>query len=63
MRKTYGYKTYKMLELSLYHAVGKLPEPELNHRFFNESFLFICPKAVEQKINRCHYTNNTGYPK
>ena len=34
MRKAYGYKTYEMLELSLYHVLGKLPEPELNHRFF-----------------------------
>jgi transposase len=34
MRKAYGYKTYEMLELSLYHALGKLPEPQLNHRFF-----------------------------
>lgn len=34
MRKAYGYKTYEMLELSLYHVLGKLPEPELNHIFF-----------------------------
>jgi len=34
MRKAYGYKTYEMLELSLYHVLGKLPEPELSHRFF-----------------------------
>jgi len=34
MRKAYGYRTYEMLELSLYHVLGKLPEPQLNHRFF-----------------------------
>ncbi|NDU79962.1 MAG: transposase, partial [Ferrovum sp.] len=34
MRKAYGYKAHEMLELSLYHVLGKLPEPELNHRFF-----------------------------
>jgi len=34
IRKTYGYRTYKMLELLLYHALGKPPEPEFNHRFF-----------------------------
>ena len=34
MRKAYGYKTYEILELSLYHVLGKLPEPQLNHRFF-----------------------------
>jgi transposase len=33
MRKAYGYKTYEMLELSLYHVVGKLPEPQSNHSF------------------------------
>ena len=34
MRNTYGYKTYEMLKPSLYHALGKLLEPQLNHRFF-----------------------------
>jgi len=34
MRKAYGYRTYEILELSLYHVLGKLPEPQLNHRFF-----------------------------
>ena len=34
MRKAYGYKTYEMLELSLYHVLGKLPEPQLTHKFF-----------------------------
>ncbi|CAH1085673.1 hypothetical protein NTG1052_550052 [Candidatus Nitrotoga sp. 1052] len=37
MRKAYGYKTYDMLELSLYHVLGKLSEPQLNHRFFYAS--------------------------
>jgi transposase len=34
MRKAYGYRTFKMTELSLYHVLGKLPEPELAHRFY-----------------------------
>lgn len=33
MRKAYGFKTYKYLELSLYHVLGKLHEPKLSHRF------------------------------
>ena len=33
-RKAYGYKTFKMLELALYHNLGQLPEPKVAHRFF-----------------------------
>src|SRR5215472_13080320 len=28
MRKSYGFRTYRALELALYHSLGKLPEPE-----------------------------------
>ena len=28
MRKPYGYRTFRIAELSLYHVLGKLPEPE-----------------------------------
>jgi len=34
MRKAYGFKTFRMLELSLYHVLGKLPEPKLTHSFY-----------------------------
>ena len=34
MRKSYGFRTYRVLELALYHALGKLPEPESTHDFF-----------------------------
>ena len=33
MRKAYGFKTLKCLEIALYHALGALPEPEYHHRF------------------------------
>ena len=33
MRKAYGYRTYEGAEVSLYHRLGQLPEPELTHRF------------------------------
>jgi len=33
MRKSYGFRTYKCVEIALYHALGALPEPELTHRF------------------------------
>jgi transposase len=34
MRKSYGFRTYRVLELALYHSLGKLPEPESPHDFF-----------------------------
>ena len=34
MRKAYGYRTFRIAELSLHHVLGKLPEPKLAHRFF-----------------------------
>ncbi len=32
-RRSYGFRTYKAMELALYHNLGKLPEPESTHRF------------------------------
>jgi transposase len=34
MRKAYGYRTFRIAELSLYHVLGKLPEPKLAHELF-----------------------------
>ena len=34
MRRSYGFKTYKSIEIALYHAIGDLPEPQMTHRFF-----------------------------
>jgi len=34
MRRSYGFRTFRVTELALYHALGKLPEPELTHEFF-----------------------------
>jgi transposase len=33
MRKAYGFRTLKCLQIALYHELGKLPEPDFNHRF------------------------------
>ena len=33
-RKAYGFRTYKALEVCLYHNLGSLPEPESTHEFF-----------------------------
>jgi len=32
-RRSYGFRTYKAMELALYHNLGKLPEPETTHDF------------------------------
>jgi transposase len=33
MRKAYGFRTLKCLQIALYHELGKLPEPDYFHRF------------------------------
>jgi len=33
IRKAYGFKTLEAAEIALYHALGRLPEPELAHEF------------------------------
>lgn len=33
-RKSYGFRTFKCIEIALYHVLGHLPEPVLTHRFF-----------------------------
>jgi len=32
-RRSYGFRSYKTMELALYHNLGRLPEPESTHRF------------------------------
>jgi transposase len=34
MRRSYGFRTFRILELALYHSLGTLPEPDLTHEFF-----------------------------
>jgi hypothetical protein len=34
MRESYDFRTYHVLELALYHSLGKLPEPNSTHDFF-----------------------------
>ncbi|VUX54841.1 transposase [uncultured Woeseiaceae bacterium] len=33
LRKSYGFRTYKAMEIALYHALGALTEPKVTHRF------------------------------
>ncbi len=32
-RRSYGFRSFHVLETVLYHTIGKLPEPELTHKF------------------------------
>jgi transposase len=32
-RRAYGFRTYNAMEIALYHTLGRLPEPEITHRF------------------------------
>jgi transposase len=32
-RRSYGFRTYRAMEVALYHNLGHLPEPEFTHRF------------------------------
>ena len=34
MRKSYGFRTFRGIEIALYHAMGDLPEPQFTHRLF-----------------------------
>lgn len=33
MRKAYGYRSFELMQVSLYHTLGDLPEPEFTHKF------------------------------
>ncbi len=33
MRKAYGYRSFELLQISLFHTLGKLPEPKFTHKF------------------------------
>ena len=34
MRRAYGFRTYRAVEVALYHNLGDLPEPQFTHRFW-----------------------------
>jgi transposase len=51
MRKSYGFRTYQVLELALYHSLGKLPEPESTHVSSEESKL-IAPGHMPGRYGR-----------
>jgi hypothetical protein len=38
MRKSYGFRTFRRLELALYHLLGELPEPDRPANSSDEAF-------------------------
>ena len=34
MRKSFGFRTFRVTEIALYHTLGKLPEPDAAHKFY-----------------------------
>ena len=34
IRKAYGFRTYKALEIALFHQLGSLPEPPITYKFW-----------------------------
>ena len=32
-RRAYGFRTFRAIEVALYHTLGALPEPDTTHRF------------------------------
>jgi transposase len=32
-KKAYGFKSFEVIKLALYHTLGKLPEPVVTHKF------------------------------
>ena len=32
-KRSYGFRTYELLEIALYHTLGNLPEPKFTHKF------------------------------
>ena len=33
MKNAYGFRTFRTIEIALYHRLGALPKSELTHRF------------------------------
>ena len=34
IRKSYGFRSFRITELALYHSLGNLPQPDFTHRFW-----------------------------
>jgi hypothetical protein len=48
MRKSCGFRTYRILQIALYHALGKIPEPPDIHRFFDQPISSLTSSALRR---------------
>ena len=70
IRKSYGFKTVNILQISLYHKLGKLPVPDLAHRYFwrakkSSTMLIVCssPKVGQPYFRTAHFFIQYTFPK
>ena len=43
MRKAYGHRSFELLQISLYHQLGDLPEPKFTNRLCKRAFFGTSP--------------------
>jgi Transposase len=55
MRNSYGFRTFRVTELALYHLLGKLHEPELLHRFYSRVGKGISREWRTNIVGRRHH--------
>ena len=46
IRRSYGFRSPEILEMALYHALGKLPEPKLTHEFYWGAIIVSADRLV-----------------
>jgi transposase len=54
MRNVDGFRTFGMMEITLYHALGQLPEPERIHKFYRRTILlYTCTddRIFERRVS------------
>ena len=47
MRKSCGFRTYRVLELALYHSLGKLLEPKSTHDLLTNQNFRLLRRALD----------------
>jgi hypothetical protein len=62
MRRSYGFRTYRILELALYHTLGKLPEPPVTHEILLTNRLFLMAYKRTQFITHTDCLLLTNLP-
>ena len=50
MRRSYGLRTFRVLEFASYHSLAKLPEPTLTHKFFWRVSFLTCAAVSQWRL-------------